>query len=186
MNELNESSIYEITNENLPLIQKKKFSYRKFKTSINKMLNLQNNEINNKENDQNISLPNVIVSNNNTLKSFDSNVSSSDDLNLSDFDYVNKSNNKIILEEEKQINDIERSEAIEILRKQEWCCFFFVLMSLIVSIEYQEIKSNPPLISKTNNKLYNISNNFLLIICSICVLCFSKILFFIFFSFNFY
>ena len=110
MNELNESSIYEITNENLPLIQKKKFSYRKFKTSINKMLNLQNNEINNKENDQNISLPNVI--------------SSSDDLNLSDFDYVNKSNNKIILEEEKQINDIERSEAIEILRKQEWCCFF--------------------------------------------------------------
>ena len=184
MNELNDSSMHEINNENLPLIQKKRkffpFQYKKSKTLSNRLsYRLDSERINNDFDQQDIELPKLKNSKKLLVMSLTSINSNSSDLDESELDKINESNSKIYNEEEKKINDIERSESIERLRKQEWCCCFFVFMSLLMALEYQEITSNPTSLSTSNNNLYNTSIDFVLIISSLCSLCFSKFFYFI-------
>ena len=173
MNELDHSSIYEITNENLPLINKKK-------KSTNNLLNKFDKH--NIDDVQNIVLPKVKNSKKKISTSSLNSINSDFD-NISETEFVKEIelNTQIYNEEEKRINEIERSKSIEQLKKQEWCCCFFVLVSIIVALFYQEINMNPSSLSTSNNKLYKHSINFLLIISSLSTIFYSKI----FFSFYF-
>ncbi len=178
MNELDHSSIYEITNENLPLINKKK-------KSTNNLLNKFDKH--NIDDVQNIVLPKVKNSKKKISTSSLNSINSDFD-NISETEFVKEIelNTQIFNEEEKRINEIERSKSIEQLKKQEWCCCFFVLVSIIVALIYQEINMNPSSLSTSNNKLYKYSINFLLIISSLSTIFYSKIFFFFIFSFSFY
>ena len=138
-----------------------------------------NDDSDESENQQDIELPKIKNAKKLSVLSLTSISSNSSDLDRSEIEKVKESNIKIYNEEEKKINDIERSESIERLRKQEWCCCFFVLVSLMMAMEYQEITSNPTSLSSSNTKLYNTTVDFVLIISSLCSLFFSKFFYFI-------
>ena len=113
MNELNDSSMHEINNENLL------FPFQKSKTLSNRLsYRLDSERINNDFDQQDIELPKLKNSKKLLVMSLTSINSNSSDLAESELDKINESNSKIYNEEEKKINDIKSKKSNKRLKKK--------------------------------------------------------------------